>query len=451
MSEPKSGPPFGGQGSAAPRVNWWLRLTSSGWDQQLNTLEQRERARRSRLASWIMLGLTVVLLLLAFAGVADPATLIAVGVVLLGTVLAAVFNRAGQVTIAGSLLVFLFSLGIVGAVTGAPQGKLTLVYLPAYDLFAIPVIIAASILPRIAAFIVAGIEIIAIVGDFFLQPKGDDIVYWLRIEGPVPLIVRPIALVLIVATVAYLWVRGTDEQIRRADRAEEVAEFERRELENKHQIEIAAQHLLEVHTRVANGDFSSRAALDRGNVLWSVAQSLNNLLQRLQRQGQAEYQLRRTEEEAQRLATALDEANAGRYPLWPARANTVIDLLLDRIAMRAPQNARSGHLAQQQQAFPSQQRPQQPLPPPGFMPSGAGSQGSFPPAFTPSAPASQSNFPPAYPPSQMQMPQQGGLPEGWPSLSSSPAQPPYPPSQGGERPTQTSDNPWFLPPEGGNW
>ncbi len=428
MSEPKPGSPFGGQDPATPRVNWWLRLTSSGWDKPQITIEQRERARRSRLTSWIILGLAVVLVLLAFAGIAAPATLLAVGVVMIGTLLAAILNRAGQVTFAGSLLVFLFSLGIVGAVTGAPDGKLTLVYLPAYDLFAIPVIIAASILPRIAAFIVAGAEIAAIVGDFFLQSKGDDIVYWLKIEGPVPLLVRPIALMLIIATVAYLWVRGTDEQMRRADRAEELAEYERRELESKRQIEIAAQHLLEIHTRIANGDFSSRVTLDRGNVLWSVGQSLNNLLQRLQRQGQAEYQLRRTEEEAQRLAVALDEVNAGRYPLWPARANTVVDLLLDRVAARSQQTGRSGHLPQQQQALPPQQRPQAPMPPPGFTPSGPGSQSSFYPA-------------------QSQMPPMGGFQEGWPSLS--PAQPQ--PNQIDERPVQTSDNPWFLPPEGGNW
>lgn len=426
------------QGSAAPRVNWWLRLTSSGWDKPQITIEQRETARRSRLTSWIILGLGVVLLLLAFAGIADPATLLAVGIVLLGTIIAAIFNRAGQVTLAGSLLVFLFSLGIIGAVTGAPQGKLTLVYLPAYDLFAIPVIIAASILPRIASFIVAGIEIAAIVGDFFLQPKGDDILYWLKIEGPVPLIVRPIALLLIIATVAYLWVRGTDEQMRRADRAEEIAEFERRELESKQAIEFGIDDMRTVLTRLANGDYNARTNIASGNPLWTLGQSLNNMVQRLQRQGQSEYQLRRTEEEAQRLAVALDEVNAGRYPLWPARANTVIDLLLDRVAMRGQPAARGGHPSQQQQAIPPQQRPQAPLPPPGFTPSGSGAQSSFPPA------------PPSMYPQMPPMPPTGGLQEGWPSLS--PSQQTYQqPNQGGDRPMQTSDNPWFLPPEGGNW
>lgn len=435
VSEPRPGSPYGRQDPPRSRVNWWLRLTSSGWDKPQITIQQREVARRSRLTSWIILGLTVVLLLLAFAGIADPATLLSVGIVMLGTAVAAILNRAGQVTIAGSLLVFLFSLGIVGAVTGAPQGKLTLVYLPAYDLFAIPVIIAASILPRVAAFIVAGVEIAAIVGDFFLQSKGDDIVYWLKIEGPVPLLVRPIALMLIIATVAYLWVRGTDEQMRRADRAEEVAEYERRELESKQAVEVGVEDMRTVLTRLANGDFNARTNIASGNPLWPLGQSLNNMVQRLQRQGQSEYQLRRTEEEAQRLATALDEVNAGRYPLWPARANTVIDLLLDRVAARSQPAPRGGHPSQQQQAIPSQQRPQAPLPLPGFTPAGPGGQSSFPPAPYPAQP---------------QMPSTGGLQEGWPSLS--PGQQPYPQSnKPDDRPMQSSDNPWFLPPEGGNW
>src|SRR5258707_3575118 len=43
-----------------PQVNWWLRYTSTGWEQPyFGTLAQRERARRSRLVSWLILGLLV--------------------------------------------------------------------------------------------------------------------------------------------------------------------------------------------------------------------------------------------------------------------------------------------------------------------------------------------------------------------------------------------------------
>jgi hypothetical protein len=41
-------------------------------------------------------------------------------------------------------------------------------------------------------------------------------------------IAQPIALQLIVATVTYLWVRSAQRAIARADRAEEIAELQRR-------------------------------------------------------------------------------------------------------------------------------------------------------------------------------------------------------------------------------
>lgn len=428
-------------------VGWWLNLTSPPVPNYVLPINERERLRKAELTSFSIIAVFAFLIALVSNSLEDPATAQAVGIMAVGLFIAAILNRAGRTRAAAYLIPSLMMLVIVAAILGAGLDALTL---PAYDLFVLPIFLTSLTGNRRAPWIFSFIAIAIIVADFTLQQHGvingtslpngratnfDSIQYWTGIFNWWGMINRHIALAFFAGFFGWLGARSVDFAISRADRAEEVAEFERRELENKRQIEIAAQHLLEVHTRVANGDFNSRAALDRGNVLWSVGQSLNNLLQRLQRQGQSEYQLRRTEEEAQRLATALDEVNAGRYPLWPARAGTVIDLLIERIATRGQSAARGGHTGQQQQVFPPQQRPQAPLPMPGFTPSGPGGQSSFPPA-------------PA--PSQSQMPQTGGFSEGWPPLS--PAQPPNQQfSQGGDRPMQTSDNPWFLPPEGGNW
>lgn len=434
-------------------VGWWLNLTAPPVPRLLTSVDARERLRKAELTSFSILAVFFFLIALVVNTLADVATAQAVIIMAVGLVIAAVCNRlgVGNMRFAAYFVPSLVFVVIVLAIVGA-RGGLDLVLIPAYDLFAIPIFISSLTGNQRIPWLFGLAAVAVILLDFFTAPHAlytvhsqaignadalDSIGYLLSRVGPVGAVNRHIALTVFAALFSWLGARSVDGAIRRADRAEEFAEYERRELENKRQIEVAAQHLLEVHTRVANGDFNSRAALDRGNVLWSVGQSLNNLLQRLQRQGQAEYQLRRTEEEAQRLATALDEANMGRHPLWPAHANTVIDILLDRIGVRGPQTGRGGHPGQQQQAFPPQQRPQAPLPPPGF---------------TPSGPSIQSSFPPAGAPSQVNTPQTGGFPEGWPSLSSSPAQPPYQqPNQAGERPMQTSDNPWFLPPEGGNW
>lgn len=58
---------------------------------------------------------------------------------------------------------------------------------------------------------------------------------------------------------------------------------------------------------------------------------VNNLLLRLQRSEQAEYQLRRTDEGICRLAAAIGDAQAGRKPIWPAPTGAAADLILERI------------------------------------------------------------------------------------------------------------------------
>lgn len=400
--------------------NVWLRLTSSGWDTPQLTVEQREMARRSRLVSWIILGLIVIDIVLVPAGVTDAPTLISVLVAAVGLVVAAAFNRAALVTLSGSLLVLLVIGAVFGALIGASPG-LDTIYLPAYDLLAIAVVLAASILPRFAAFVVAGLNIALITSDFFLQDKAGDLLHQFQVEGALPLIARPIALQIIIATVAYLWVRGTEEAIRRADRAEEMATLEHAFAEQRRQLEVGAQQLLETHVRVANGDYTARAPLSQDHMLWQVAASLNNLITRIQRSGDAEFKLRRTEEEMMRVVAAIDDANGGRRPIWPAPTGTVVDELLRRVA--------AGQRPRQPAGPPPGLRPPTPAPPP---PSFA--QRSFPPDTGPMAPAypEQAGYGP-------HMPGTGSLgmrgEDGWPSLNTG----------AGGHASLATDNPWVLP------
>ncbi|HKS70187.1 MAG TPA: hypothetical protein VJQ45_07190 [Ktedonobacterales bacterium] len=335
------------------RANWWLRLTSSGWDGPQATIEERERVRRSRLASWIILGLLIVALVLVPAALTDMPTLEALIAVIVGILLAAIFNRTGHVTISGSLLVALVIGADFGALLSAKPG-LDTIYLPAYDLLAIAVLIGVSVLPRGAAFLIAAVNIAAIVADFTLQTKVGDLAHQLQQEGALSLLARPIALQIIVAAVAYLWVRGTEDAIRRADRAEEIAAMEHAIVEQKRQLDYGIQLILDTHVRAANGDFTARAPLTQENVLWQIAASLNNLLARLQRSGAAEHQLRRTDEEIRRLATAIRDAQQGRTPIWPAPTGTSADLLLELIGR--------GQSARDPRQPPPLQAPQAPPP-----------------------------------------------------------------------------------------
>jgi hypothetical protein len=262
----------------------------------------------------------------------DMATLSAILVLGVGMLIAAGLNRAGLVSTAGTLIVLLLTGAVMGAVVSAPNGQLDTIYLPAYDLLAIGVVVGASILPRIAAFVIAFLNIGLILGDFYLQPKVGDLALQLQTRGVLALVARPVALEVIVAVVAFLWVRSADEAIRRADRAEEIAALEHTLADQKRQLDIGVQQLLQTHVRIANGDFTARAPLGQDHLLWQIASSLNNLVARMQRAGQAEHQLRRTEEELRRLAQAIDDAQAGRQAFWPVPTGTAADLIIERVA-----------------------------------------------------------------------------------------------------------------------
>jgi hypothetical protein len=244
-------------------------------------------------------------------------------------------------------------------VIGAPEGQLSLQLVPSYDLLAMAVLVAASILPRPTTFIVAGVNSLLIWLDFTFQPHAQDLQAYVTAQGALSQIARPIALQLIIATVAFLWVRGTDEAIRRADRAEELAAMEHQLADQKRQLDLGIRQILDTHVRVANGDYTARAPLTQDNVLFQIAASLNTLLNRLGRAAQAEYFMQRTTGEIVRLRDSLVAARAGRQPLWPAPSGTPVDALIEVLAAPGMQ--------------PGMQRPPAQLPPnayPGVATSG---------------------------------------------------------------------------------
>jgi hypothetical protein len=439
-------PTVGIRAPQSRRPNLWVRMTSPHADMPPRTIDERERLRRARLASYIVLSVLIVDILLIPLGLGDPVgTLLPVvggGAFIL---VAALFNRLGNVAVTALLLIAIINGAVSASLLSQPTG-LTTDALPAFDLLVISVVVGASLLPRVAAFIVAFANIAIIALLFFLTPHAPDLTHELTDPAVLgggavavaALLGRPIALQIVIAIVAYLWVRGTDDAIRRADRAEEIAALEHTLADQKRQLDIGIQQILQTHVRAANGDYSARAPLGQDNLLWQIASSLNNLLSRLQRTGQAEYQLRRTDEELRRLAAAIDDAQAGRKPVWPAPTGTSADFIIERIT-------RTGRRAQpivQEHRPPS--GPSQPMS--GFPPSGPRSwQDQMRPA--PQAPA---GWPDHMQPAQPVPPP----PFGWQDGPPQPQQPAEPQQDGGWSPQMDppmsesgspSANPWAFP------
>jgi hypothetical protein len=244
--------------SAEPgKVNWWLRVTSAGWDKPQETIEQRERVRRSRLLSWILLGLFVVLIVFIPATLKDTPTVFAVSIAIIGLVIITLCNRKGWITLAGVLLVILTIGAALGVIVGSPDGYIHLVDLPAYDFLVVPVILGASILPRISAFIIAAINISFIYGDLVLQKQAQDLQQVIQQYGLPVIVGRPSALLLITATLAYLWVRGMDQAVQRADKAEELRALEQYlnqiEAEHAERVKEFMQEAINAIGALANG------------------------------------------------------------------------------------------------------------------------------------------------------------------------------------------------------
>jgi hypothetical protein len=312
-----------------PARTWWLRLASSSARNPQRTLEERDAARRSDLIAWLSLGMLGSVAILSPIAIDDLRALITYAGFVLGIFLVLALNRQGIIRVAGVLLVVLIGGAMFGATLASPIG-LTMGQLPNYDLLAVAVVVAATVLPRAFAFVVAGLDSVAIIADYLLQPHNQNIVVDARLyssatQQTISLLVRPIALQFVLAVVAFLWVRGMDLAVRRADRAEEIAVLEHREHERTIALEEGVRYLHQVLAEWVTGDLRRRIPNMPVAALKQVRDDLNTFVERLDPIMRAEYQLQRVHAEAVRLTSSLEEWMLGHPPVWPHPSGTVLD------------------------------------------------------------------------------------------------------------------------------
>jgi hypothetical protein len=321
-------------------VGWWLNLTAPRWPARSLPIAERERLRKAELTSVSFLALFAFLLALVSNSLADPGTAQAVVVMAIILVIAALFNRTGRTRVAAYLTPSALMLLTAAAVLQAPGG-LRLVAFPAYDLFAVPIFLVSLTGSARAPWVFALAAIGFVVGDFLLQPHAtiqvnglpfDGLDYEAKIFTAWGLINRHIALLFFAAFFSWLGARSVDNAIARADQAEAIAQLEHAFAEQTRQLEYGIEAIRQTHARIANGDFSARAPLAQEHILWQIAYSLNNLIQRLQRSQEAEDMLRRTQAEITRLVQEIQRAKSGLQPLWPPPSGTLLDPLVKEFA-----------------------------------------------------------------------------------------------------------------------
>jgi hypothetical protein len=338
--------PSPGAGMAGPRgpLGWWLQLTAQLDVPQSAGFAVRDRARRGRLVSVFLLVFLVVELggFYQYRVVDDdhPLMVTVLGVALGVLLVAGVLNRLGQVGLAGLLLVGVADLlPLAGVHATAIGGRLDVLHLAAFYLLVGSEIVAASVLAPWSVFPVALANGVLADATIALTRPTPALAAVLASNNAQQVYAGPLLMQLIIALVAYLWARSTLTALGRADRAEEIALLERREIERTRELEEGVQQLLEVHVQLANGNFSVRAPSVRNPLLWQVGSSLNNLIARFARLGHIEFVLRRTQEEAHRLAEGVLAMRAGRRAVWPAPSGTLLDEVIVALTGGAPRPA----------------------------------------------------------------------------------------------------------------
>jgi hypothetical protein len=250
----------------------------------------REKARRKQIVGAILL-VIVVFQLVELPGALMMHTAMDIGTVVLGLALcavAALFNQFGKITIVTVLLIAVIDLGCGLMLLTSPMG-LDVSNLPVFDVLLVSELIAVSLLPALSVFPVALGNIFFTIAVLMFAPRTMELNMVLTSNMAYDTILQPIGLQIIVALVCYIWVRSALRALARADRAEEIAQLQRRETE----LLRREDHLLQVLVRAANGDHRVRSALNQDHPLWRIGNALNVLLTRVGRMSNAEQEINR--------------------------------------------------------------------------------------------------------------------------------------------------------------
>jgi hypothetical protein len=295
-------------------VQNWIALTSPA--------VSRQPQWREEIASLIFPIIFLLTILPLPSVVNYPLQLTTLLVVITVMIVALVLKKLGHFHIAGLLIAGGIECGLASAILTV-SGGIDAPHLPLYAL------LVQTGFVVIAFFSPAWIWITAIINSAFIvfslmnfHRPGSTFAAQLA-QDPGNIIVPMVLLQLFVAFVCWVVMEALLRAILRADRAEVIADLERREVERqyeeiqqKQQIEEGVQIIIQTMNQAAAGNLTARAPLAQENILWRIAQTLNTLLARLQALRQDKDELARTREIAQQLAHCVSQRQAFPLKRW---------------------------------------------------------------------------------------------------------------------------------------
>lgn len=317
-------------------LGWWYTLTAVPELPANASFARREAVRRIRLFSTVTFFFLVVLLIFlpACPMLADPYATALDTLLIMVTIITLVINRMGKPIIAGIVLVIAAELVLTAVITTTlPFDEMSL---QLYDLYLIIDLLAVSLIPPQSIFFLAACNSLFIYFDLMFQPRIPIMSHDL-ITQFIPVLVRPIGLQIIIAGVAYIWVRSANRAITRADRAEMVAALEHTIAEErsfseqaKTQLEANIQQLVAMHTEAVNTQTIAKIPYaPDARILWPLIGVINSLWVRLQRAHQTEQELQQLKQMIASYAGLLRQGSLTPHrPIPIYRTKTDLDALI---------------------------------------------------------------------------------------------------------------------------
>lgn len=344
MDNISSHPPYGeqqwdtteiiGQGSEQSGMfQWWYTLTAPPPASENGSFIEREADRKARsFSSVAAFFLSVLLLFLPACFFMGAIIILADVLAMIGTIIGLIVNRMGRTRVAGVIIVLGAEIALGTAIL--LKGPLQPADIQLYDLYALIILLVASLLPPRTLFLFAAAHSAFIIIELCIHPDTLALAQNLQPQTQLfPAIVRSVGLQLLGSTVAYIWVSSATRAIERANRAEMVAALEHTIAEErassereKQELEESIQLLIQAQMAATKGQMTNQLPYPPAKVLWPLVGAMNLLWTRLQRTQQIEREHQRLQHMISSYIRIVQQDSHASLPL--IQTGTMLDQLI---------------------------------------------------------------------------------------------------------------------------
>lgn len=325
---------------------WWYALTAPLPITGSGSFVEREADRKARsLSSVAAFFLSVLLLFLPACFFMGAIIIFADVLATIGTLIGLIVNRMGNTRAAGIIIVLGAEIALGGAML--LKSPLQPADIQLYDLYALIILLVASLLPPRTLFLFAAAHSAFIIVELCIHPDTPALAQNLQPQAQLfPAIMRSVGLQLLGSTVAYIWVRSATRAIERADRAEMVATLEHTIADErasgereKQELEESIQQLIQAQMVATRGQITNQLPYPPAKVLWPLVGAMNLLWTRLQRTQQIEREHQRLQQVISSYISVVQKDRHASLPL--VQTGTILDQLI-----LAAQTSRSHEMQQ---------------------------------------------------------------------------------------------------------